>query len=792
MIGRKLLHGGFISAAILCAVNAVPAIAADTEVSAGPAEASNAETYADIVVTARKRAESIQEVPMSITAFSQDTLRAQNITSAFQLDRAVPGLTVSTTSGNPGNPAFAIRGRGQNFGTPAGGVETYFADVPLSGPFLAVALPPQFFDVQSFQVLKGPQGTLFGRSTTGGAVSIVPKAPTHDFEGYARVQVGNYDNFQAEGAINLPLNEIAALRIAGFRWSRTGYGRTFPGNIDRLTGKVLGEQRYNNQDVSEIRATLLIEPSDRFSNSTILTYHDDKNIASAGAGLQVSAADRAAGSGSTPSHGFGTLFSDSDVEFGRQGHNRVLALINTSTFNVSDDVSLKNIFGYIHSNGNYSQGTNADGSALITISQPPTFRGIKNSQYTNELQLQGSSFDDRLSWIVGGLADLTRQPLNPDNINISSILYVASPGCGAGCNVIRTLYGGHRVNSFAGFASGTFSITTDLKLTGGFRRTWDAVTLLSGDIRVAVPQTPDARPSLAPAALVRQFHRFAGNTYNADLTYKLASGDIVYAGYRHGYKRGGFNPIAADPARAFFGAEQVDNFYAGFKSEFDLAGQSVRLNVEGYYDKYRGQHASYLGFMNGVAVSVTTNVDRTSYKGLDIDLDADLTPWFNLRAAYGYIDAKVDKWADTSAPGSTVDLTVNPVPYVAKHKLTTTGRFHHEVEGLGDFALATTLSYQSKTFTNPTCVAIPRATELLFGAFNSYAHGGCHTPARTLVDLRVEWNNIGGSRLSAALNAENLTDKIYRIGTNSTLLYGVEGDAYGPPRMITFDLSYRF
>jgi len=100
-------------------------------------------------------------------------LTERAITSAFDLNRAVPGLTVEADSGNAGLPAFSIRGKGQNYGAAAGSVETYFADIPLSAPFQIPTLPPQFFDLQSLQVLKGPQGTLFGRSTTGGAMVLV-------------------------------------------------------------------------------------------------------------------------------------------------------------------------------------------------------------------------------------------------------------------------------------------------------------------------------------------------------------------------------------------------------------------------------------------------------------------------------------------------------------------------------------------------------------------------------------------------------------------------------------------
>jgi iron complex outermembrane receptor protein len=169
---------------------------ASTTVPAAEPLASSGAEVNDIIVTARRRAELSQDVPLAITAFSQESLRANNVTSAVDLSRVAPGLVGVPSSGNPNLVDFSIRGRGLVYGAAAGSVETYFSDVPLSPNFQMPQLPPQFFDLQSVQVLKGPQGTLFGRSTTGGAVLLQPQLPTDKFEGYARLQAGNYSNIQ--------------------------------------------------------------------------------------------------------------------------------------------------------------------------------------------------------------------------------------------------------------------------------------------------------------------------------------------------------------------------------------------------------------------------------------------------------------------------------------------------------------------------------------------------------------------------------------------------------------------
>src|SRR6476620_2784987 len=166
----------------------IPAQAFAQQVPATTTEAGDADA---IIVTARRTEENLQDVPVAITAFSQKSLDERAIKTSFDLAKSVPGLVVNAGSGNAALPDFSIRGRGQFFGAASGSVETYFADVPLSPPFPIPTLPPQYFDLASVQVLKGPQGTLFGRNTTGGAVLFVPQGPTKDFGGYVRAQGGN-------------------------------------------------------------------------------------------------------------------------------------------------------------------------------------------------------------------------------------------------------------------------------------------------------------------------------------------------------------------------------------------------------------------------------------------------------------------------------------------------------------------------------------------------------------------------------------------------------------------------
>jgi len=747
----------------------------------------------EIVVTARRRQETLQEVPESVTAFTQQTLTDRSITSAFDLSKAVPGLTVDADSGTPALPAFSIRGRGQNYGAAAGSVETYFADVPLSAPFQIPTLPPQFFDLQSLQVLKGPQGTLFGRSTTGGAVVIVPQAPTDEFGGYARLQGGTYGDFQAEAAVNIPLiADKADLRVAGFDWQRDGYMHTYAGSIDAATGKVLPAQTYDNVNIKEFRATLRLRPVAGLENSTIFTFHTDDNRSSAGAGLNILGLGAPNGQGAFFTPGYGTRYSSLDTDLDRAASN-VWAVINTTSYNLMDALTVKNIFGYVNASGYTNDPSDSDGTAVLaaSINQVALPRPLKNRQTTDELQLSGHEFDDRLTWIFGGLLDQTREPGALNTMNVYT--WTENPGGTIPGDTAVTDFEQNTINSYGAFGSASFKITHRLNLSAGFRHSWDDVTLATAQQTGFGTVVGVGGTVTAPLTYYNKSSQ--GNTYNINLEYHLTDQAMLYGGYRRGYKRGGFNPSQTDPALTSFNPETVDDYPIGLKDDFVIASMPGRFNIEAYYDFYHGMQVSYLGLNYAAALTtVTTNVPATTFRGLDMEFTLAPMPWLTLNANYSLIDAFNTRWPDTTLPGSTINLAVNPVPYASKNKFTITARLHTELpNNAGEFAVAPSVNYQDKFYTGPLGAVIPAGEAAVLGQFNEIAHGGAIVPSYTTVDLRAEWNHVMGSKIDAALNGTNLTSRLYFLGnTGNTLQIGAQGNAYGPPRMVTLDLSTKF
>jgi iron complex outermembrane receptor protein len=773
--------------------------------------ASSTSKIENIVVNATRQEANLQDVPVAITALSGQSLTELSVWRPWELGNQVPGLTVTADSGRGTQPSFAIRGVGPEFGAAAGSVETYFADVPLSGPFQEPAMSAQFFDLQSIQVLKGPQGTLFGRTTTAGAILVVPQAPTGEFGGYGRVQVGDYGDFQAEGAVNVPIvDDKVLLRIAGFDWTRSGYGRTTTGRVD-FAGRPLPLQTYDNQNVLELRGTLAIKLED-LENSTIVTYHRDDNRNTSHASVTDPSTVLGAlidnlypGITSLPVHK-----SDISTDLSKFPSEN-WGIFNTTAYALAPALSLKNIFGYIHAQGVGNVSSDVDGTPLPAIDLPPVARIDTHNQFTDELQLRGKSLDDRLTWIVGGIVDETRQPGGANKgplINVTNAL----PG-------VNTYFQQNTANNFGVYGSVSYGFTNDLTGTAAFRHTWNDNHVVQDDTSLTNAQFL-ANPGMViadyPASVLTHLdhnRHFEGDMYDAGLQYQFSPLAMVYGGYRHGFKLGGFNVSSPPnaPSEQEFAPESVDDFHLGLKSEFEADGIEARFNIEGFWDLYYNKQVSYLTLTalgNSAALStVTINVPKTTYRGFDIDTTLVPADWLDLHILYTYIDAEYDDWPDPTfgatagAPGCPVagcadlhlDLSHNPVAFVSPNKISMTARFHVELS-LGEFVFQPNLSYQDKLYTIGDAHLLPQGETAWLGVpynYDSAARAGDFINAYMLINLRAELDHILGGSIDAAININNVTNKVYSLGNTTSIAYGVQSDSYGPPRMITLELSTR-
>jgi len=758
--------------------------------------APSGDTSSDIVVTARRVAESAQNVPLAIEAFSQKDLTQRSITSAADLGKSVAGLSTTADSGNPALQTFAIRGRGQNYGSASGSVEAYFADVPLSPPFEMPGFQPQFFDIAAFQVLKGPQGTLFGRNTTGGAVVIVPQAPKLGVsEGYARVQGGSYRNFQAEVAVNIPIGDKVALRLAAFDWQRKGYLRSSATDIltggfqqDNTANSPLGSQTFNNVNLTQFRASLTAELADNLTNTTVASYEVEKSRSSALGGLlQTRVAPTASnpfGVVAIPTPTCGNYCGYIDVNLTKPA-NRSYFVANTTTLGLSEALNVKNIAGYIDSTGYTNHATDADGFSVALIDLPLPARPLKNSQFTDEFQVSGKS--GMVSYLAGAMLDRSIESTDLNELNIYSVSY-----SGAASHFLNAVnFQSTNITQKSLFGSITVTPLPDLNITGGFRQSWVDISQSQGFAVYAAGSPPATRPD--PTTLNPKSTTFGGSTYNLGLDYHVNADLMVYGGFRHGWKRGGFNPSAQD--NSSFGPEKVDSWNLGVKENFNAGGIRGHANVELFYDTYHGMQVSYLDFGGNQLITHTVNIQKTTYKGIDADLALMPTPWLDLGVSWVYNDAKIKEF---TVPGDTKDLSGNRVPNAPKNKYTAYSRLHGEMGDVGELVLAGFLNHTDRYNNNVFNTVFPTGAVSAFFIDNvsSYCatNGVCPmtTNSLTTVDARLELNHAFGSRFDLAAGVTNLTNKFYYTGSGAVFEFGVEGFAIGAPRMWTFEIHTKF
>ena len=434
-----------------------------------PALAQDAanEGAGDIVVTARRVEERLQDVPISMTVFNQEQVAAKNIVWGADLATYTPSLSSNSRFGAE-TAAFAIRGFTQeNFTSPS--VATYFADV--IGPRVNGGTNAgngagvgQFFDLQNVQVLKGPQGTLFGRNTTGGAVLIVPNKPTDQLGGYVEGSIGNFDMYRLQGVLNVPLSETFKVRLGFERQERNGY-------IHNRSG--IGAKDFDDVDYWAFRGAIVADLTPDLENYLIVRYSESKTNGTWGKIIGVNAAGcdagRYPGYAAPASSAFnlpGTTLASTasflaplacagtvarskalnygfwDVEAGNPNpflKIKQWGITNTTTWRANDNITLKNIMSYQQFSQKQSLYIGNDNFVMPATNPNPAWRGLpftwvglypseglanaEQQTFTEEFQIQGTTGDDKFNYVLGGYYEKAT-PLSPFQGSYSPISFV--------------------------------------------------------------------------------------------------------------------------------------------------------------------------------------------------------------------------------------------------------------------------------------------------------------------------------------------------------------------------------
>ncbi|MDB5724281.1 MAG: hypothetical protein JWQ16_1035, partial [Novosphingobium sp.] len=561
---------------------------------------SGADSGGDIIVTARRTEERAQDVPISITVFSPQQLADRNIVSTADLAAYTPSLQVNSKYG-PDKATFVIRGFSQDQNT-APTVAVYFADVVaprLQSNIAGGSSTGSMFDLANVQVLKGPQGTLFGRNTTGGAVLLVPQKPTDRLEGYVEGTYGNYNERRVQAVLNIPLADTFKVRLGLDRNLRDGY-------LNNVTA--VGPRDFNNLNYTAARLSIVGDLTPDLENYTVATYTRSnthgglpKFVYSQSSGLSTIAGLLA---GTNATNGTRAQVNRSlaagyyDVENNDPNpfvQSEIWQVINTTTWHASDSLTVKNIASYGQATERYSFSLDGDNTAIpfVIVRPGPNVPQGSESTFTEEFQLQGRIGDDRVTWQAGGYTEISSplggQEQYTQTFAVCTDAYafqcVAPLGSTSSVSLAKNTYA---YRNYAAYAQATVKVTDSLNITGGFRQTWDYTRQFADNIRVGVSPTGPisfncsrtvttapknaslltngACARLDPATGEPFTSRSSRPTWLLDVEYKPNSDMMLYAKYARGYRAGGVNE--ANVGAEVWRPEKVDNFEIGLKTGF--------------------------------------------------------------------------------------------------------------------------------------------------------------------------------------------------------------------------------
>ena len=622
---RYLVLTSALSVVALCAAGSAYAQSVDTP--APPSGAASSETQdaearqgiGDIVVVAQRRSENLQRVPIAISALPEERLEAANITSTAQLTNVTPAITLNATVG------FLlprIRGIGNSAAGPAveNSVATY-----VDGVYIASA-PGTLLDLNNVarvEVLKGPQGTLFGRNATGGLIQVITKDPSSTFHGEANVGYGNYNTAVGDAYLTGPITTglSADLSVSG-RYQGDGWGKNlFTGtDVYRVHGSFSARSKWllSVDEATKLRLSFDVMrevssiPSPGLLGGTAAAAYVD----AAGKPIVINTKPRDLFTNDDPLHK--TLSWGASAKFDHD----------------FGGVTLTDIAAYRQMR--LDQAFDADGSPTPLYYQ--TY-AQHDAQFSEEFQLASSSHGP-FQWIIGAYYfDLTSD-WNPLRTAIG-------PNASRGASVNRVFL---TTRSVSGYAQATYSITTDTRLTGGFRYTTETGTLEGNTTAVAASGA--ATTSALPTG------SFDSNTptWRVALDHDFAPAVMGYLSWNRGFKSGGFNGQA--PTQAPYQPETLDAYEAGLKST--LFDRRLRVNIAAFLYNYRNvQVNTFQG-----AIGVIYNGAKARIYGIDADVDVAITDRLSLTGgAVALHDRFVDfPLAQIARPNGNGTVAIVPGP----------------------------------------------------------------------------------------------------------------------------------
>jgi iron complex outermembrane receptor protein len=746
---------------------ATTAIAASAFGLAGAAQAA-AQTGGDsaqvteVIVTAEKREQKVQDVPLAITAFNAATIKNASVLNLTDLSGKIPNVTLDAVATFPNASSFSIRGLG------FGDVESTFeptVGVEINGVYLArnVGATQDLFDVNSIEVLRGPQGTLDGANTIGGVVAITTKKPTGKFGGELQITGGDRGRVEVRAAVEAPLiQDVLSARVSILDLNYNGYLHNTYNNT--TMGGV--------NDLSE-RLTLVFTPNTKF-DATLIADHD-----SAHDGGYPNINGTPAVGAIAPAPDFLLAEAGYPMNPNQKPYDVISAIplpYNFSTTGVSLTMNYKLGFGTLTSVTGYREYDDYTvneygGAGLISFFGGPlapfftSARTQNHDQISQEVRL-ASPTGSRLDYVVG--VYYLHQHYDLQNAEAGALfgVYPAIPQ--------TTQYANQSDDSVAGFGQLDFHVTDQLTLTAGGRYSYETKSFHN------VP------PGYYPV----------GFGYNAnwsdfspkfEISYKITPDTLAYAEYSRGFRSGGFNGRAGSESSAGpYNAEHVDAYEVGLKNQF--FDRRLVLNADVFLEKYNNvqEDIQRLNPQTNLDETVVANAGAATYQGVEFEAHGILGHGFSMDASVGYLDAHFDSFtADLNGACSvgedpyfcgTNNYKNVPLPSVPRWTLALGGTYKH------DLPFATFTANLNATYTSSQYTAL--------SPINVVAPWFTLRPANTIVNTTVSLATLD-QKYAISLWIKNLTDQhvLYSRFTVGPLS---APEAYQPPLTWGVSLSGKF
>jgi iron complex outermembrane recepter protein len=598
---------------VLAAITA-PAIAQSASDATTATEDSAVD---DIVVTAQRRSEKVQDIPVAISAFGGEEIARSGMNSLENIAPRVPSFYFG--SFGAARPQLYIRGIGTRSFDPGSesSVGVFADDVYLgrsSGSFGSLK------DIERIEVLRGPQGTLYGRNTIGGAINVISKAPSNELTGNFEGGISNFGGYELFGALGAPIIEDKIMfRMAVWTAQRDGY----------VTNLTTGH-KFQGIDNTGARGRVTLKPTDALTVDLTAEILKDGNKAAFGGinqgvfGNPGSIFFRSPGSGTpTVNTSLRSGFLSSDPFLDREARS----FIGKVTYE-NEAVSLTSISAIRKLD--IIDGRDLEGSSLDILDQS----SAENSkQFTQELRLASApngslSFGGVVDWIVGGFYYNDKSKRSDSfHIGINSAVRAA-----AGTPATDVALSDYKIESYAVFGQATFHLSDALDLTLGGRYNHDKKRATQAGT------TTDSSPVIAAAFTTTNTATYTSFDPRVVLSYKVSPDANVYASYSTGFKSGGFQyvPFSKVDADVLFRPEDITAYEVGFKTEW--LDRALRVNGAAfYYDIKDLQVSRIIGLVSPTVLIF--NAPKTTVKGIDLEITARPSRNFEVNIAYGYLDA---------------------------------------------------------------------------------------------------------------------------------------------------------